>query len=358
MAPLLNPRLPAEWELQSGVQLTWPHAGTDWAQDLAVVEPVFAQIGAAISRRESLLVVCPTRDAVDRVRATLEACGARQPHLRFAITASDDSWARDHGAITVLTAQGPRLLDFHFNGWGGKFAAGQDNRITQSLHAAGVFGATPCLDQGFVLEGGAIETDGEGTLLATRHSVVTETRNPGLDIADVEALLTERLGIQRFLWLDHGSLSGDDTDGHIDTLARFAGPDTILYVTAEPEDPDYPELAAMAKELTLLRNGKGNAYHLVPLPPPGIHRDGDGRRLPASYANFLVINGAVLLPVYGVANDQLAIGVLADAFPGRDIMPIDCRPIIAQNGSLHCLTMQFPADVPLHDGVTDRTPSP
>jgi agmatine/peptidylarginine deiminase len=356
MVAALRPRLPAEWEPQSGVQLTWPHGDTDWAERLAAVEPVFAEIGTAISRREQLLVVCREREQIRTVRERLIDCGAREQHLHFACAPSDDSWARDHGAISVQTAGGPRLLNFRFNGWGGKFPAERDNAITATLQAAGVFGDTPCQDQALVLEGGAIETDGQGTLLATRHSVITATRNPDLDAPAIEALLAERLGIRRFLWLDHGALSGDDTDGHIDTLARFADAETILYVTAEPDDPDYPELATMADELTLLRTSAGSAYRLIPLPPSGVHRDVDGRRLPASYANFLVINGAVLLPIYGVANDQLAIGVLADAFPGRDIMPIDCRPIIAQNGSLHCLTMQFPADVPLHDGAISGSP--
>jgi agmatine/peptidylarginine deiminase len=346
-------RLPAEWELQSGVQLTWPHAGTDWSDCLPEVETVFAEIGTAISRFESLLVVCPSVSEAERIRSLLLVDGARAENLHFATAPSNDTWARDHGAITVETDCGPRLLDFQFNGWGGKFDASLDNGISPALHREGVFADTPSDTLDFVMEGGAIETDGLGTLLATRHSVVTNTRNPGMDTAAIEVLLREQLGIRRFLWLDHGSLSGDDTDGHIDTLARFADPDTILYVTAEADDPDYPGLAAMAEELMRLRKVNGEAYRLIPLPSPGIHTDPeDGRRLPATYANFLVINRAVLLPVYGVANDQLAIGVLADAFPGRDIVPIDCRPVIAQNGSLHCLTMQFPAAVPLHDGIT------
>lgn len=355
MVSTSRPRLPAEWEPQSGVQLTWPHPGTDWAERLNQVEPVFAEIGAAISRHQGLLVVCHSADHAHQVRGQLVAACARPDRLRFACAPSDDTWARDHGAVTVEQDGQPRLLDFQFNGWGGKFDARQDNGITPALHAAGVFGDTSCHTLRFVMEGGAIETDGRGTLLATRHSVVTGSRNPGMDAPDVERLLAEQLGIERFLWLEHGSLSGDDTDGHIDTLARFADPRTILYTTAEPGDPDHPALFAMAEELTRLRQPDGSAYRLLPLPPPGIHQDSDGRRLPATYANFLIINGAVLLPVYGVPNDQLAIGVMADAFPGRDVVPVDCRPIIAQNGSLHCLTMQFPASVPLHDGAGIET---
>jgi len=358
MTAKLVSRLPAEWEPQSGVQLTWPHADSDWADRLSEVEPVFVEIGAAISRYQQLLVVCQSAPHARHIRSLLLNAGVDADRLRQAIATSDDTWARDHGAICVERDGRPMLLDFQFNGWGGKFDAARDNDITPALSRAGVFGDTPCSTLAFVLEGGAIETDGRSTLLATRHTLVTDTRNPGMDTAAVEALLREQLGIERFLWLDHGDLAGDDTDGHIDTLARFAGPDTILYATCEADDVDFPGLVAMADELTQLRKSDGSAYRLMPLPPPGIHFDHDGRRLPASYANFLIINGAVLLPVYGVANDQLAIGVLADAFPGRDIIPIDCRHIIAQNGSLHCLTMQFPANLPLHDGPGIETPQP
>jgi agmatine/peptidylarginine deiminase len=345
-------RLPAEWEPQSCVQLTWPHAHTDWGDALDRVEPVFADIGAAISRHQPLLVVCRSAEQAGLIHQRLLQDGARAEHLSYSAQPSNDTWARDHGAITVETADGPRVLDFQFNGWGGKFDADLDNVINHGLQRSGVFGGAPRDAIDCVLEGGAIETDGQGSLLATRHSVVTDTRNPDMDRTATEALLRQQLGIERFLWLEHGALSGDDTDGHIDTLARFADPDTILYVTAEADDPDQPGLQAMAEELMQLRKADGEAYRLIPLPPPGIHTDpDDGRRLPASYANFLIINGAVLLPVYGVANDQLAIGVLADAFPGRDVIPIDCRPIIAQNGSLHCLTMQFPACLPVQGDI-------
>jgi agmatine/peptidylarginine deiminase len=356
MAQSFSRRLPAEWEPQSAVQLTWPHARTDWGDVLHEVEPVFAEIGAAISRHEQLLVVCQSMDHVRSIHSRLLADGARASHLSYSCQDSNDTWARDHGAITVETPEGPLVLDFQFNGWGGKFAAERDNGINLGLRESGVFGTPGYASISCILEGGALETDGRGSLLATRHSVVTDTRNPHMDTTATESVLRAELGLERFLWLDHGALSGDDTDGHIDTLARFADPDTILYVTAEDGDPDQPGLLAMTEELMALRKADGEAYRLIPLPPPGIHTDPeDGRRLPATYANFLIINGAVLLPVYGVPNDQLAIGVLADAFPGRDIIPIDCRPIIAQNGSLHCLTMQFPLSLQVQGDVTFET---
>jgi agmatine/peptidylarginine deiminase len=332
--------------------LTWPHAGTDWADDLAEVTPVFARIGAEIARRELLLNVCQSAQHATDIHRALRDAGAPPANLRYALARSDDTWARDHGALTVLRDGAPLVLDFRFNGWGGKFDAAHDDAITARLAEQGAFGAAAWEPQTLVLEGGAVETDGRGTLLATRHSVVTATRNPDLGSAAVEARLRETLGIERFLWLEHGALSGDDTDGHIDTLARFCDPATIVYATAAADDPDRPGLEAMRAELASLRQADGTPYRLVALPPPGIHRDRDGRRLPATYANFLILDGAVLVPVYGVANDASALRTLAECFPGRAVVGIDCRAIIRQNGSLHCLTMQFPRELPLHGALT------
>jgi len=342
-------RLPAEWEPQTGVMLTWPHAQTDWADHLEDVYPVFAAIGAAIAAREQLLSVCHSPEHAGEVRRHLYAAAARSDRLLFAIADSNDSWARDHGPLTTLAEGQATLNAFVFNGWGGKFEASLDAAISTRLHTQGGFAGTPMQRHDLVLEGGAIETDGQGTLLATRSSVISATRNPGRDQVAMETALTERLGLDRFLWLDHGDVSGDDTDGHIDTLARFADPDTIVHATAPPGDQDHAALAAMAAQLAQLRTRDGRPYRLLALPFPGVHRDRDGRRLPATYANFLVLNGAVLLPTYGVAQDREALAVLQTAFGDREIVTIDCREIIRQNGSLHCLTMQFPAQVELRD---------
>ncbi|WP_078119923.1 agmatine deiminase family protein [Thiosocius teredinicola] len=341
-------RLPAEWEPQSGVMLTWPHAATDWADVLERVEPVFAQIGAAIAQRENLLCVCHDQDHAHRVTGLLTAAGADAANLRFAIAASDDTWARDHGALVTLAPGGAQVNDFVFNGWGGKFEATQDSAITALLYRLGVFQNCTHHERAFILEGGAIETDGAGTLLATRSSVISETRNAGLTQAEIEKRLSDWLGFERFLWLDHGDISGDDTDGHVDTLARFTDEETIVYATAPQGDADYAELAEMAEQLAAFRTRNGKPYHLLPLPFPGVHVDEDGRRLPATYANFLFINGAVLLPIYGVDADRQAIEVMREACPQHEIVPIDCRAIIEQNGSLHCLTMQFPTQITLH----------
>jgi agmatine/peptidylarginine deiminase len=329
--------------------LTWPHGGSDWTDSLDAVYQAFAAIGATVSADQTVLSVCEAETHRDAVRQRLLAAGADPTRLRFVTAPSDDAWARDHGPITTLSARGAVVNDFDFNGWGGKFSADLDNAITGHLHTQGVFGHAELNSPGLVLEGGAIETDGRGTLLATRSATIGPTRNPGLGVSALERRLGDHLGLHRFLWLDHGGLTGDDTDGHIDTLARFADPGTILYTTAPPGHPDHPELSAMAGDLARFRTASGAPYRLIALPSPGEHRDEDGALLPATYANFLITNRHVLLPVYGVASDRQAADRLAEAFPGRRIVPIDCRAIIRQHGSLHCVTMQFPAALELED---------
>jgi agmatine/peptidylarginine deiminase len=327
------------------VQLTWPHEATDWGPRLASVEPVFAAIGAAIARHESLLVVCRDTDHRSHVLEQLRAAGTDLDRVQLGIAVADDTWARDHGAITVLEDGQPILLDFVFNGWGGKFPAEQDNRLTTNLAAQGRFGTTPVETVDLVLEGGSIESDGAGTLLTTRHCLMQPTRNPDLSMADIEHELRRLFGGQRVLWLEHGALEGDDTDGHIDTLARFCDPATIAYVEcSDPRDPQYPELERMASELAALVQPSGEPYRRVALPLPTPQFD-EGRRLPATYANFLIINDAVLVPLYDDPADAIAMERVGSAFPGRSAVGIDCREIIRQGGSLHCLTMQFPLGV-------------
>ncbi len=344
-------RLPAEWEPQAGALLTWPHAGTDWHDRLGLIEPVFARIGAAIARHETLLSVCRSHAHAEHINAVLSQHGADPGGLVFAIAESDDTWARDFGPITTLNDRdgSARLNDFRFNGWGNKFSADLDDALTGKLVGQGTFGDVEFNPLDIVLEGGAIEVDGKGTMLATRGAVITESRNPGLAQATLERQLASALGIERFLWLDHGNISGDDTDGHIDTLARFADPETILYATAPAGDADHTSLTAMEAQLRALKTAGQQPYRLLALPFPGVHENDDGHRLPATYANFLIINEAVLAPVYGVAQDEKAIATLKLAFPGREVIAIDCREIIRQNGSLHCLTMQFPAAVTLNN---------
>ena len=259
----------------------------------------------------------------------------------------NDAWIRDSGPIFVRNAEGDvAMVNFRFNGWGGKFRADRDDRLTAALHRAGCFGDVPLVTSPLIVEGGALETDGLGTLLVRASAVCAETRNPGWTRTDLETAWRESLGVTRVHWLEHGRLQGDDTDGHIDTLARFCDPYTIAYQACDdPCDPHYASLQAMAAELAALRAPNGQAYALIPLPMPE-PRVAAGRRLPAGYANFLILNGRVLLPTYACPQDAEAQNRLASAFPGRDVIPIDCRALIRQNGSLHCATLQRHRSIP------------
>ena len=333
------PLLPAEWALQSGVQLTWPHEDTDWAPMLEEVERCFTDISREVARRERLLVVHPRPE---EVREKLARAGVTLSNVRFQACETNDTWARDHGAITMLDTNGPSLLDFTFNGWGLKFAADKDNLITRQLVKAGQLKGTYTNRLGFVLEGGSIESDGQGTLLTTAECLLSPNRNGQLNRVEIEEYLRRTFHVQRVLWLEHGYLRGDDTDSHVDTLARFCPADTIAYVQCtDPQDEHYAELRLMEEELRSFRTPAGKPYRLVPLPMADAVYE-EGMRLPATYANFLVINGAVLMPTYGSPRDETARAQLQTAFPGREVVGIDCRPLIRQHGSLHCVTMQYP----------------
>jgi agmatine deiminase len=341
-----RPYLPPEWAPQDGVMLTWPHTQGDWAHHLADAERTFANLAREIGRHERVLIVCYDEVHRSRVQDLLTAAGVDPARTELRIAPSNDSWARDHGPITVLCSGQAQLLDFRFNGWGGKYPADLDNAITPALFRNGAFGDTPLESVDLVLEGGGIEVDGSGTLLATRPCLMSPKRNPGLTPDRMEQLLAEHLGIERFLWLEHGWLAGDDTDGHIDTLARFCDRETIAYVhCGDREDEHYEPLSAMEAELQQFVSAAGTPYRLVPLPLPGARFDDAGQRLPATYANFLIINDAVLVPTYADPMDAVALERLRPCFPDRELVTIDALPLIRQYGSLHCVTMQLPAGV-------------
>ncbi len=332
-------RFPAEWEAQSAVLVAWPHAGTDWAERLESVEASFVALVAAITRFETALVLVADAVVESRARSLLKG-RAEETRLRFARLPYDDTWLRDSGPITLCEGAGFRVLDFHFTAWGGKFEASQDDLIVASLCQRGLFGAHPRERIDFALEGGAIETNGEGTLMSTWRCL--HERHPDLSRERITGQLQGWLRQRHTLWLDHGYLEGDDTDAHVDTLARFAAADAIVYQGCQDQDDHhYNELLAMAAELTDFRQPDGSPFRLFELPWPKPILDGE-RRLAASYANFLIVNGAVLAPSYDDPADAEALRVLGEAFPGREIVPVPCRPLIWQNGSLHCLTMQLP----------------
>lgn len=347
----MSRRLPAEWEPQSAIQFTFPHEDSDWLPMLDEVIPCFVRLIETVSQYQKVLVVCKDTEKTASLLLRNEipmssGRGAVQAHLQLISLPSNDTWARDHAAITVFDDEKPVLLDFVFNGWGLKFAADKDNLITQRLFDKGVFKTKKMLKGGLALEGGGIESDGQGTLMTTTECMLSPNRNPHLSKRQIEQKLKRLFGVNRILWLENGYLAGDDTDSHIDTLARFCDVQTIAYVQCtDPNDEHFAALQLMENELRAFRTEGGQPYKLVPLPMSEAIFDADGERLPATYANFLIINGAVLVPTYGVPQDAEALDILRGCFPDRKVIGLDCRPLIFQHGSLHCVTMQFPEGV-------------
>ena len=332
---------PAEWAPQSSVLLAWPHAETDWAHMLHEVQACFHEIVSTIARFEDVILLVPDTATAETLRLQLP------DNVKLPVIATNDTWARDFGPIVVQENGRYLVLDFKFNGWGLKFPADKDNLVTRQLIDAGLLAPDilyqNCLN--FVLEGGALESDGEGTLLTTLECLLSPNRNGQWDKTQIENYLKESLGAKRVLWLKSGFLIGDDTDSHIDTLARFCNKDTIAYVQCnDPKDEHYQALRAMEAELMDFVTTDGSTYTLLPLPMADevIY---DGERLPATYANFLIINGAVLVPTYNSPKDAVAIAQLQKAFPKHEILGINCLPLIKQHGSLHCITMQLPKGV-------------
>lgn len=335
--------LPSEWAAQSAIQLTWPHQDTDWAYMLDEVEECFVNIAREIAARQLLLIVTPEVEAVRSRIANV----VNMSNVRFVECRSNDTWARDHGGITVYDGEEPVVYDFAFNGWGLKFAACYDNLITSQLANRGVLHARYQNRLNFIIEGGSIESDGCGTMLTTSECLLSPNRNGEWSKKEIEQYLGEAFGLSQILWLDYGYLAGDDTDSHIDTLARLAPNDTILYVRCQDEtDEHYEALNAMEQQLRTFTTPDGKSYRLMPLPMAQAAYDEEGERLPATYANFLIMNDAVLYPTYGVPTlDDEAARVIAEAFPGREVVGVDCQALIKQHGSLHCVTMQYPANV-------------
>lgn len=341
-------RLPAEWEPQAGVLLAWPHAATDWAGRLVEVEGTYVALVAAIARFEPILVCVAEAAVRERAESLLRAASVDLGCVRFVEIEYDDTWLRDSGPITLRNGDRFRLGDFRFTGWGGKFEASRDDRVIEQLIAHGLFRNAEHRRTDWALEGGAIESDGRGTLLTTWRCL--HERHPELSREEITDRLEAGLAVSRVLWLDSGYLEGDDTDAHIDTLARLAPGDGIVFQACDdPSDPHYVELRQMAEEIAALRTANGKPYtlHALPWPRPIFEAAsiGAGRRLAASYANYLVVNDAVLVPAYDDPADAAAQRVIAAAHPGRSVVGVPCRPLIWQNGSLHCVTMQLPRGV-------------
>jgi agmatine deiminase len=332
---------PAEWAPQSAIMLAWPHEETDWCDMLEEVRSCFSEIIHAISRFQDVLVLVHDEGELQALK------GHFSPRVFFQVVPTNDTWARDFGPLFIYQDGKPVLMDFKFNGWGLKFGADKDNLINGTLFKRGVFHqeVTYCNRLNVVLEGGSLESDGAGTLLTTAECLLSPNRNGGWNQLQIETYLKENFGFNRVLWLNHGYLAGDDTDSHIDTLARLCDPETIAYVQCiDKKDEHYDALKKMEAELKQFVTVGGKPYRLIPLPMASpVYFEGD--RLPATYANFLIINGAVLVPTYGAAPDEEALAALAPAFPDREIIGVDCSALIKQHGSLHCVTMQLPHGV-------------
>lgn len=335
--------LPAEWQSQAAIVVAWPHEETDWAPRLKRVEACYVALIAAITRFEPALICVANETLRARAAQLLTVASVDPTRLQFVELPYDDTWLRDTGPLTLSDGAGFRVCDFRFTGWGGKFGAEQDDALAATLVERGLFRNSEYRRIDWALEGGAIESDGAGTLLTTWRCM--HQRHPDQSRGAIDEHLHQMLGAKRVLWLDHGYLEGDDTDAHIDTLARFAPDDAIVFQACnDPSDAHHHELAHMRDELAALRTRDGRAYRLYPLPWPRPIVE-DGRRLAASYANYLVVNGGVMVPTYDDPADEEAQRMIALAHPKREVVGVPCRSLIWQNGSLHCLTMQLPAGV-------------
>lgn len=339
-------RLPAEWERQSGIQLAWPHANTDWKPYLDDIRKVFVDMAKVITNEELLLIVTPEVDEV-RYRLAQELTTVQFDNIIFYDIDTNDTWARDHAPMTLISdCNEARILDFKFNGWGEKFEWRKDNAITAKLNDSAAFNADYENDTDFVLEGGSIESDGKGSIFTTSFCLMADHRNQPLTREKVEERLLKSLHAERIVWLHNGQLIGDDTDGHIDTIVRLAPNDTIVYNGCDDEqDEQYRDFRSLEKQLQKIRTIDGKPYNLLRLPMPDAMYD-EGERLPATYANFVITNKSVICPTYlQPTKDRIAMEVLQRAFPNHNIVGIDASTVVRQHGSLHCLTMQYPEGI-------------
>lgn len=327
--------MPAEWEKQQCVLMSFPHEETDWTEgDLNEVLSSFIHIAQAIAYKEAVYIVCKDKNKIASMFCSTQ-------NLTFIEIPTNDTWIRDYGYISIKEDGEKKLLDFTFDGWGGKFEASLDNSVNSVLHQKGYMGITPLEQIDFVLEGGSIESDGEGTILTTNACLCNPNRNGGLSKKEVEEKLKSYLGAEHILWLDYGYLTGDDTDSHIDTLARFINKETIAYVKCDnKEDEHYKSLQKMEAQLQTFRTKEEKAYTLVPLPMIDTIYNDKQERLPATYANFLIANDTLIYPTYSDKHDKIVHEIFKELFPDKETIPINCLKLIEQGGSLHCSTMQ------------------
>lgn len=334
-----------EWNPQRAVLINWPHWNNpSWNSLQDSVSQLYQKIVKILVMRQSVMVICYDIEHRNHIQQLLINANVNLPRVRFFIIPSDDIWTRDYGPLTLRFGEQTHLVNFKFNGWGNKFPHQRDNLVSSQLFQQSFFPQAQFNRIDFVLEGGSIETDGLGTLLTTRSCLLSSNRNPGYQENQIEDLLQAHLGVQKIIWLDQGCLMGDDTDGHVDTLARFVNPQTICYAQCvDSQDENYKTLSAMEKQLQSLKNPTGASYRLIPMPlPQPVYSAVDGKRLPATYTKFLITNHLILTPFYDDPHDLVAKRILQDCFPNKEIVGVPCRSLLENSGNLHCIAMQIP----------------
>lgn len=324
--------MPAEWEKQDAIQITWPSVNTDWKDQIITVERCFIEISKVVSRFQKLIIV-HHKDFHPSVHFNNDEL----QNIYFVESEYDDTWARDYAPISVVENGKSILKDFIFNGWGNKFDAQLDNQLNSKLYNINLYKSLSTID--FILEGGSIESNGAGIILTTKQCLFNKNRNFNLSQQEIEAQIKKELFAEKILWLNSGNLIGDDTDAHIDTLARFVDKNSIVYVQCnDVKNKNFAELQLMETELKTFRNLSNQPFNLIPIPAVS------NNQYPATYANFLITNNQVLVPLYNCKEDEVALEIFKTIFPTKIIEGVDCSEIIKQNGSLHCLTMQLHAE--------------
>ena len=328
--------MPAEWELQDAIQISWPSKKTDWKDNLVLAEKCFLQISQLVCKYQKLIILySPTRNP-EKLFNSKELLNI------FLIEANyNDTWTRDYAPISTVHNGVSTLKDFTFNGWGNKYKSELDNKLSISLLIKGIYKNLSKVD--FILEGGSIESNGNGIILTTKKCLLNTNRNKGLNFKEIENVLKIELYAKKILWLENGVIFGDDTDAHIDTLARFVNAESIVYVKCfDTNNPNFKSLNKMEKELKKFVKFNQEPFNLIPVPLVSVVEK--NKNLPASYVNFLITNKQVLIPTYNLPEDKIIINIFKKIFPEKEIEPVYCGEIIKQNGSLHCLTMQFYAN--------------
>jgi agmatine deiminase len=329
-------RMPAEWSRHEATWLAWPSHAELWQENLAPAQEAFAQLVAAITEGETAEVLVPDAASEASARAALPSRGVNYHRIPFG-----DIWLRDTAPIFLLGEdEAWASLRFAFNGWGGKYLLEHDDRVAERIAATRTGGASFVMP--WVLEGGAVEVDGEGSLLTTRQCLLNPNRNPTMAAADVERAVADALGCEKVLWLGDG-LENDHTDGHVDTVARFVRPGVVVVMEARTaDDPNREVLRTIARDARAMVDARGRRLEVVTLPSPGAIRDATGRLMPASYANFYVANACVVVPTYGSPFDDEAVACVAKLFPERRAVGIDARAVLTGGGAFHCITQQEP----------------